>query len=163
MLSSVTENRCDSTLESLRVITWHGERSVCPAVQRRVTRIKSTTSEVYASRQVVAQRGRPNIMIHSWRVVVFTLSTLSLAATDQAWKGKQFSEWTEDDAKEVMTDSPWAKTVTPTQATSPDQDTRTASGGSRHREGDWRWRYWYRTPRHGRHRPKRQSTRRAIE
>jgi hypothetical protein len=93
------------------------------------------TSDVHASRHVVAQRGRPNIMMHNWRVVVFTLSTLSLAAADQAWKGKQFPEWTEDDAKEVMTDSPWAKTVTPTQATSPDQDNRTASGGSRRRGG----------------------------
>jgi hypothetical protein len=39
------------------------------------------------------------------------LSTLMLTGADQAWKNKQYPEWTEDDAKEVMTDSPWAKSV----------------------------------------------------
>lgn len=34
-----------------------------------------------------------------------------LTGADQAWKNKQYPEWTEDDAKEVMTNSPWAKTV----------------------------------------------------
>ena len=34
-----------------------------------------------------------------------------LAGADQAWKNKQYPEWTEDDAKEVMTNSPWAKAV----------------------------------------------------
>jgi len=34
-----------------------------------------------------------------------------LTGADQAWKNKQYPEWTEDDAKEVMTDSPWAKSV----------------------------------------------------
>jgi hypothetical protein len=61
------------------------------------------------------------IMMHNCRAVVFALSALSLAAADLAWKAKQFSEWTEDDAKEVMTDSPWAKTVMPTLAKSADQ------------------------------------------
>src|SRR5258707_14401579 len=74
-------------------------------------------------------------MIHNWRAVVFTLSALSLTAADQAWKGKQFPEWTEDDAKEVMTDSPWAKTVTPTLVKSPDQDNQTSSSGNRRKEG----------------------------
>jgi hypothetical protein len=34
-----------------------------------------------------------------------------LPGADQAWKNKQYPEWTEDDAKEVMTNSPWAKSV----------------------------------------------------
>ena len=34
-----------------------------------------------------------------------------LTGADQAWKTKQYPEWTEDDAKEVMTNSPWAKSV----------------------------------------------------
>jgi hypothetical protein len=40
-----------------------------------------------------------------------------LTGADQAWKTKQYPEWTEDDAKEVMTNSPWAKSVvvTPTK------------------------------------------------
>jgi hypothetical protein len=39
------------------------------------------------------------------------LSALALTGADQAWKNKQYPEWTEDDAKEVMTNSPWAKAV----------------------------------------------------
>jgi hypothetical protein len=42
------------------------------------------------------------------------LSALILTGADQAWKNKQYAEWTEDDAKEVMTNSPWAKSVTAT-------------------------------------------------
>ena len=74
-------------------------------------------------------------MIHNWRAVVFTLSALSITAADQAWKGKQFPEWTEDDAKEVMTDSPWAKTVTPTLAKTPEQNNQPQSGGKGRRGG----------------------------
>ncbi len=37
-----------------------------------------------------------------------------LTAADQAWKNKQYPEWTEDDAREVMTNSPWAKSVVAT-------------------------------------------------
>src|SRR5258705_9048209 len=82
-----------------------------------------------------SQRGRANIMIHSSRAVVFALSVLSLAAADQAWKGKQFPEWTEADAKEVMTDSPWAKMVTPTLVTTPDQNKQPQPGGNHRRAG----------------------------
>jgi hypothetical protein len=73
--------------------------------------------------------------MHNWRAVVFALSALSLAAADPEWKAKQFPEWTENDAKEVMTDSPWAKTVTPTLTKSAEQDNRTPSGRSRRRGG----------------------------
>ena len=37
-----------------------------------------------------------------------------LFAADEAWKGKQIAEWSEDDVRQVLTDSPWAKTVKPT-------------------------------------------------
>jgi len=37
-----------------------------------------------------------------------------LAGANQEWKTKQYPEWTEDDAKEVMTNSPWAKAVVAT-------------------------------------------------
>jgi len=40
-------------------------------------------------------------------------ATVLLLAADQAWKNKQVSEWNDDDAKQVLTDSPWTKTVTP--------------------------------------------------
>jgi hypothetical protein len=32
---------------------------------------------------------------------------------DPSWKSKQIPEWSEDDAKQVLTDSPWGKTFTP--------------------------------------------------
>jgi hypothetical protein len=43
-----------------------------------------------------------------------------LTAADQAWKNKQYPEWTEDDAKEVMTNSPWAKSVVATPVKPPE-------------------------------------------
>jgi hypothetical protein len=42
------------------------------------------------------------------------MSVVFLAAADQTWKDKQVSQWNDDDAKQVLTDSPWTKTVTPT-------------------------------------------------
>jgi hypothetical protein len=64
-------------------------------------------------------------------LLLVALSTLLLAATDQAWKNKQYPEWTEDDAKQVMTDSPWAKTVVATPVKSTGQEA--SKGGHRGR------------------------------
>lgn len=69
------------------------------------------------------------------RSVVIVLSVFSLSAADQAWRGKQFPEWTEEDAKEVMADSPWAKTATPTVVASADHDNQPRQSGSRRRGG----------------------------
>jgi hypothetical protein len=49
-----------------------------------------------------------------FRIAAFVLSALVLAGADQAWKNKEYPDWTEDDAREVMTNSPWAKTVVAT-------------------------------------------------
>jgi len=38
------------------------------------------------------------------------------AADEQTWKGKQIADWTQDDAMQVLADSPWVKTVTPTMS-----------------------------------------------
>jgi hypothetical protein len=70
-------------------------------------------------------------MVPNSRAVIFALSALYLAAADQVWKTKQYPQWTEDDAREVMTVSPWAKTVTPTLVQSSDQDNQSRPGGSR--------------------------------
>jgi hypothetical protein len=35
-------------------------------------------------------------------------------AADETWKTKQIAEWTDSEAKDVLTDSPWSKTTTPT-------------------------------------------------
>jgi len=66
------------------------------------------------------------------RVILFALSALGLMASGQAWKDKQFSEWSEEDAKAVIANSPWVKIVTPTVAeTSKPEKPRKADGGSR--------------------------------
>lgn len=52
-----------------------------------------------------------------------------LAAGDQPWKNKQIAEWSEDDAKQVLADSPWVKTVTPTIARSENGGGRRSGGG----------------------------------
>ena len=36
------------------------------------------------------------------------------AASDQPWKDKKIAEWNEEDAKVIVSDSPWAKTAYPT-------------------------------------------------
>ena len=44
---------------------------------------------------------------------VVAVGLLSRAADDKPWQ-KPVPEWTVDDAHEIMNDSPWAKTTTPT-------------------------------------------------
>ncbi len=50
------------------------------------------------------------------------LSGASLLASDGPWSGKPASQWSPEDAKQVLTDSPWAKSVEPGVD-------RTANGG----------------------------------
>ncbi len=52
-------------------------------------------------------------MFDKWKLSFLTLSVALVAAGSQTWKDKPIAEWTEADAKEVMSESPWAKTVTP--------------------------------------------------
>ena len=65
--------------------------------------------------------------------VILAAGTASFAADDQssAWKNKPIPEWTADDAHQVMTDSPWAKTATPTMELSTDDGQRRSRGGGR--------------------------------
>ncbi|MDP9115203.1 MAG: hypothetical protein M3O20_16160 [Acidobacteriota bacterium] len=53
-------------------------------------------------------------MTYTSGMLPFFCSALLLAAADQGWKNKQFPEWTEEDAKELLKDSPWVKTVAAT-------------------------------------------------
>ena len=46
-----------------------------------------------------------------WLSIAAVLPALLVA---QVWKNKPIAQWTADDAKQVLSDSPWAKTVTPT-------------------------------------------------
>src|SRR5205085_3081718 len=43
-------------------------------------------------------------------VIVFSVALAGYAA--QPWNTKPVSEWTDKDAKEILSDSPWSKTVT---------------------------------------------------
>src|SRR5262245_20266288 len=57
------------------------------------------------------------------------VSAALLAGDGQPWKDKQATDWTEEDAKQVLTDSPWAKTVYPTMdASNNDQRQRRGMG-----------------------------------
>ena len=69
-------------------------------------------------------------------MALFVLSTLLLIAADQDWKNKQFPEWTEDDAKDLLKDSPWVKTVAATlvKPSGKDVQVSTPIGRRKHRE-----------------------------
>ena len=46
---------------------------------------------------------------------LFWLIALSAAlamAADVAWRTKEINQWNEEDARQVLSDSPWAKTTT---------------------------------------------------
>ncbi len=45
---------------------------------------------------------------------VFALAAVALFAADPPWISKRAAEWTETDALQVLSDSPWAKRATPT-------------------------------------------------
>jgi len=47
-------------------------------------------------------------------MALFVLSALAVIAADGEWKNKQFPEWTEDDAKDLLKESPWVKIVAAT-------------------------------------------------
>lgn len=68
------------------------------------------------------------------RIVCLLSSSLTLLSGEATWKDKAISEWSEADAKQVLTDSPWAKSVIPIM-NRPDQVQR---GGGRQGGGQGR-------------------------
>ncbi len=68
-------------------------------------------------------------MANKWQVFPLCVSFVLMAAGDQPWKDKQIAEWNDDDAKQVLTDSPWAKTVTPTIDRTANSGERRSGGG----------------------------------
>ena len=56
------------------------------------------------------------------------LTALVLIAADTAWKDKPVSQWTADDAKQVLTDSPWVKQVIPQNVRDLSPDERREGG-----------------------------------
>jgi hypothetical protein len=67
-------------------------------------------------------------MSYKWRPCLLLMPALLLATADEAWKDKQIAEWSEADAKQVLSDSPWVKTVTPTLNRSANDGPRRSSG-----------------------------------
>jgi hypothetical protein len=51
-------------------------------------------------------------MFRKWQLIFLPMAML--VAADASWQGKQVSEWSEDDAKQVLAESGWVKSVTPT-------------------------------------------------
>jgi len=55
-----------------------------------------------------------SLRIRLWRVLALPIVFGLMAAEEPAWKTKSIPDWSADDARQVLTDSPWAKSVTPT-------------------------------------------------
>src|SRR5689334_2685944 len=68
-------------------------------------------------------------MLRKWRWSLLLISVALLAAADQPWKDKQAAEWSEDETKQVLSDSPWAKTVIPSVDHSANAGQRRSGGG----------------------------------
>jgi hypothetical protein len=62
---------------------------------------------------------------------LFVLSTFLVSAADDSWKNKQIAEWSQEDAKQVLSDSPWVKTATPTVSRSASESQRRSGGAGR--------------------------------
>jgi hypothetical protein len=60
-------------------------------------------------------------------LVTLPLAAVLLAA-DSSWKDKPISRWTADDGKQVLTDSPWVKQVTPQNVRDLSPDERREGG-----------------------------------
>jgi hypothetical protein len=65
---------------------------------------------------------------HSRLLVTAAASGVLLLAADPTWKNKPFARWTEEDTKEVLSDSPWAKIVKATLVRKQSEDERREGG-----------------------------------
>jgi hypothetical protein len=55
----------------------------------------------------------PNRATCAW-IVLIAASGAVIAAGAEAWKDKRIAEWSPEEARQVLAESPWVKTVTPT-------------------------------------------------
>ena len=62
------------------------------------------------------------------KVTLSLAAVVVLTAADPSWMGKASSSWTEDDARQILNNSPWAKTVTVTVMPLQSEDARRESG-----------------------------------
>jgi len=64
-----------------------------------------------------------------WKAVaLFLAACLLIFADDPSWKNKPMRQWDPEDARQVLTDSPWAKSVTPQWVRDLSPDERRDSG-----------------------------------
>ena len=56
------------------------------------------------------------------------LAAVLLSAADSSWKDKPIPQWEQEDAKQVLTDSPWVKQVTPQNVRDLSPDERREGG-----------------------------------
>jgi hypothetical protein len=70
-------------------------------------------------------------MIRTRLLSLLPVSVVLLAASGQSWKDKPVPEWNDDDTKQILADSPWAKTVQPTMDNSANNGQRQSRGMGR--------------------------------
>jgi hypothetical protein len=65
-----------------------------------------------------------------WTPTLFSLplAAVLLMAADPSWKDKPIPQWSEEDAKQVLADSPWVKVVTPQNVRDLSPDERREGG-----------------------------------
>jgi|SRR5579871_4624497 len=68
-------------------------------------------------------------MFQKWALILVPVPVLLFAAGEQAWKDKAVPEWTDDDAQQVLKDSPWVRAVKPSVDQS--KSDQPSSGGRR--------------------------------
>lgn len=73
----------------------------------------------------IRQRKPNSFALAFW---VLLMAGVLLLAAEPAWKTKLPAKWTEEDAKQVITDSPWAKIVKATIVRKQSEDERRAGG-----------------------------------
>jgi hypothetical protein len=69
-------------------------------------------------------------VLKRWILALLPIPVLLLAANGQSWKDRKPAEWTPDDAKQVLTDSPWVKYVTPEVDRNANSGQRRQGGGA---------------------------------
>jgi hypothetical protein len=68
-------------------------------------------------------------MLRRYALCLLPISAALLMAGDRTWKDKPIAEWNDADAKQVLADSPWVKTATPTLSKSAGGGQRRSGGG----------------------------------
>lgn len=66
------------------------------------------------------------------QLCLLPVSLALCVAGDLSWKDKKVADWSEEDAKQLLTDSPWVKAVTPTIARSNSGQSRSGMGQGGH-------------------------------